>query len=131
MQYIIASHGRLAEGYSDTIKLVTQAEGLHAVCAYTEGIRFPENMGKLLDSFGSDETVVVFTDLLGGSVTQKIMELWGKRENFHVFAGINLPFVLEMILFGSVPSKEYTQTILTQSREQMIYVNDLIGEYGK
>ena len=34
MQYIIATHGRLALGYVDTIRLVTQVEGLHAVCAY-------------------------------------------------------------------------------------------------
>ena len=47
MQYIIATHGRLALGYVDTIRLVTQVEGLHAVCAYMEDSEFPEDMERL------------------------------------------------------------------------------------
>ena len=102
MQYIIATHGRLALGYVDTIRLVTQVEGLHAVCAYMEDSEFPEDMERLLNSFAPGEPVIVFTDLLGGSVTQKIMELWAvpgirrrqpsfcHRDNlkrFHAFQG--------------------------------------------
>ena len=87
MQYIIATHGRLALGYVDTIRLVTQVEGLHAVCAYMEDSEFPEDMERLLNSFAPGEPVIVFTDLLGGSVTQKIMELWAGREQFQVIQG--------------------------------------------
>ena len=39
-------------------------------------------------------------------MTQKIMELWAGREQFQVFAGVNLPFVIETILSGSMPSRE-------------------------
>ena len=63
MQYIIATHGRLALGYVDTIRLVTQVEGLHAVCAYMEDSEFPEDMERLLNSFAPGEPVIVFTDL--------------------------------------------------------------------
>lgn len=126
MQYIIATHGRLALGYVDTIRLVIQVEGLHAICAYMEGAEFPEDMERLLESFPPDEPVIVFTDLLGGSVTQKIMELWSSRNNFHVFAGVNLPFVVETILSGAVPSGDMTEEILSRSREQLVWVNALM-----
>ena len=70
--------------------------------------------------------VIVFTDLLGGSVTQKIMELWAGREQFQVFAGVNLPFVIETILSGSMPSRENMEDMLERSREQMVWVNGLL-----
>ena len=126
MQYIIATHGRLALGYVDTIRLVTQVEGLHAVCAYMEDSEFPEDMERLLNSFAPGEPVIVFTDRLGGSVTQKIMELWAGREQFQVFAGVNLPFVIETILSGSMPSRENMEDLRERSREQMVWVNGLL-----
>lgn len=126
MQYIIATHGKLAQGYVDTIRLVAQVDGLHAICAYMDGSEFPEDMNRLLESFGPDEPVIVFTDLLGGSVTQKIMELWSSRKQFQVFAGVNLPFVIETILSGFMPSEEAVEDTLCRSREQMVWVNALL-----
>lgn len=126
MQYIIATHGRLALGYADTICMVIQSVNLHAICAYMEHSEFPEDMGRLLDSFPLEEPVIVFTDLLGGSVTQKIIELWASRKNFHVFAGVNLPFVVETILSGTIPSGKDINDILCRSREQMVWVNDIL-----
>ena len=59
-------------------------------------------------------------------MTQKIMELWAGREQFQVFAGVNLPFVIETILSGSMPSRENMEDMLGRSREQMVWVNGLL-----
>ncbi len=126
MKYVIATHGKLAQGYEDTIKLVVPTEQVYPICAYEEGLDFPENMERLMASFDKSETVIVFTDLICGSVTQKIMELWGTRENFYLFAGVNLPFVMEIILNGDNPTQEDIEQSIESAREQLICVSGLL-----
>lgn len=126
MKYVIATHGKLAQGYADTIKLVIPTEQIYPICAYEDGFNFPENMERLMMTFDPDESVVVFTDLICGSVTQKIMELWINRKNFYLFSGVNLPLIMEMILNGNEPTHTEIEEYLESAREQMVCVSGLL-----
>lgn len=123
MDELVDQYARLSRGEAPEVnKFAYQL----AYNVYMEDSEFPEDMERLLNSFAPGEPVIVFTDLLGGSVTQKIMELWAGREQFQVFAGVNLPFVIETILSGSMPSRENMEDMLERSREQMVWVNGLL-----
>jgi len=127
MQYIIATHGSLAEGYVNTIQVLTQATNVHAICAYVKGEQFPENLIELLAVYPEEEPVMIFTDLVGGSVSQKIMEVI-KRKNTHIIAGVNLPLILEFIMGNVGTSKEEIEGVIQEAKMQLVYVNPLIED---
>ena len=122
VHYVIVTHGMLAKGFADTIQLLTQKNDIHAVTAYIDD-GFPENLSSLIKVFHEQDEVVVFTDLTCGSVTQKVIELYGSNEHIHVFASVNLSLILEMILYNEVPSEESINMIIEQAREQMCYLH--------
>ncbi len=119
MQYIIASHGNLAKGYKDTIELLTHFQDIHAICAYREE-EFPDNLIKLLESFPKEEMVILFVDILGGSVYQEAVALMKKFSRLHIIAGVNLPLILEILLRES--TEEEIAESVNNAKEQMVYV---------
>ena len=125
MQYIIATHGKLADGYVNTIKVLTQMTNIHPICAYVDGDTFPENMQKLMSQWDISEPVLIFTDILGGSVTQMVVEMWGDRPNTHIIAGANLPLVLEVLCQGDNICESIIQDIIGVAQKQIVYVNAL------
>lgn len=125
MRYIIATHGRLAEGYCSAIKVLTQLNNLYPICAYEEGYDFPNNFISLLSDFSKTEEVIVFTDILGGSVTQQITRLINEY-NIHIVAGINLPLILEFMISNVVIDEEHIQQVIEEARLQITYVNPIV-----
>ena len=91
MKYIVASHGKLASGFQDTVEMLTQYKELYAICAYCEE-EFPENLYKLIEKFPEEE-IIIFADVFGGSVCREALELIQENERIHVVAGINLPLI--------------------------------------
>ncbi|WP_272947202.1 PTS sugar transporter subunit IIA [Sporolactobacillus inulinus] len=73
------------------------------------------------------DEVVVFTDLLGGSVNQSFAK-YTARPHFHVITGINLPIVLTIALKpdDTYLTAEQIRSSLDEAKEQLIYVNDFI-----
>ncbi|MEG0034918.1 MAG: PTS fructose transporter subunit IIA [Bacilli bacterium] len=118
IHYIIASHGQLSQGYTNTINLLTQNNNVNAITAYLDDV-FPDNLIKLMETFQSKDDVIIFTDISCGSVTQKVLELYGNKPNVYIFSGINLPMILEIILHGETPTSEYCDKLLQSAREQI------------
>lgn len=58
MKYIVASHGKLASGFQDTVEMLTQYKELYAICAYCEE-EFPENLYKLIEKFPEEEIIIL------------------------------------------------------------------------
>lgn len=120
--YVVATHGKLAKGFAHTVELLTQKKSIHSITAYIDD-EFPENLTSLLGTFAKEDNVVVFTDLTCGSVTQKIMELYGERENLHIFAGVNLSLILEVILSDQTPNEEYYKGVIESAKDQICYLH--------
>lgn len=120
--YIIATHGKLSQGYIDTIELLTHKENVHALTAYGEE-EFPENLISLMNTFEKGDGVIIFTDLICGSVTQKIMELYGSDQRMHLFAGINLSLILEVLLYEQFPDEAYCYNVVSSAKDQICYLH--------
>ena len=122
--YIIATHGKLAKGFEDTVSLLTQKQDMHSITAYIDD-EFPSNLTALMEGFSEADNVVVFTDLTCGSVTQKIMELYGYRDNLHIFAGVNLSLILEVMLSEQLPNEEYCNSVVESAKDQICYLHNV------
>ena len=82
-----------------------------------------------MDQFESGEQILVFTDLLGGSVNQTFAKFLDSY-NIELIAGVNLPVLMTLALaIGGGDLGETTiRQALEDSRQQIVYVNDMLQE---
>lgn len=122
MKYIIATHGTLAKGYLETLRMFVNEENIYAICAYSiKGDNVENDLNDITCSFLKDEQIIVFTDLFGGSVTQKMIKYFDGW-NSKIYAGINLPFILEVILRGEDINSIEIDGIINEAKNQLIDV---------
>lgn len=123
---LVATHGKLAEGIVSAAEIIAgKQENLFFINGYVDDIPIDKKIEDFLEeNISSDDTLIIFTDIFGGSVNQTAIR-YMTSDKVHVIAGVNLPFVLEVIMMNE---KDITHEKLKEStynvREQIIYVND-------
>lgn len=128
-KFLIVSHGEFAGGMRSALELITGAQsGVIVLEAYVEENKSVESA--LAGLFGDGEEWVVFTDLLGGSITNQVLRTaaeLGVMESVHIVAGMNLPLVIEVIMADpETPVQEVLADAIGMARDQLVYVNPLI-----
>lgn len=129
-RYIVASHGKFAYGVVDTLKiLLGEQENIEYICAYSEQANesIGEKVKEIVDNIKNNEEVVVLTDLLGGSITNEFAKYM--NENIHIVAGINVLFIIEIILGNKdTPVNQLIDTSLDRAKNGMVYLNNYKSE---
>lgn len=123
MKIILASHSKLAEGMKASAEFFG-LRGISVIEQTMDDTNFPKRAMDLLDSI-SDECIIVFTDIMGGSVNQIFTALL-KKYNFFLIAGMNLPMVLELGYAGEV-DEDTIRNCVENSKGQIAYINDYIA----
>lgn len=126
-QYIIASHHKLAYGLKDTVNFLTNGiKTIYDVNAYLDDETKPieEVVKELFSSFDENDEVLVFVDMMGGSVYQKFYPYISDK--VHVICGMGLPLTLALILESEdVPlTQELVHKYVEESKKQIVYVNE-------
>jgi len=127
------SHGELAGGLRSAVDLITGAgEELIVLQAYVDENKSVEDeIAVLLRSAREGDEWIVFTDLLGGSITNQVLRVavgLKVTDAVHIVAGMNLPLVIEVVMAdGSTPVQEVLRDAIAMAREQLVYVNELIS----
>lgn len=118
---IIASHHRLASGMADTIQFLSGKQDIIVLDAYVDSTEITSDVDDLMNSV-KDEEVFIFTDMLGGSVTQYFAPY--ANEHIHIICGMNLPLILSFVLMNKEKiSVEEIEAIIKDSKESIIYIN--------
>jgi mannose/fructose-specific phosphotransferase system component IIA len=128
-KFLIATHGAFAKGISSSLDIIIgPMENVFLLQAYLdENKGIEEELTGLLGNVREDDEWVIFSDLLGGSITNQVLQV-ALRENVHVVAGFNLPVLLEVLLADTNdPIEEVIEQAIIQAREQLVYVNKLIN----
>ena len=132
-KFLIVSHGALAGGFRSALELITGAAGeVFVLQAYLEENKpVEEELVRLLQGAGTEEEWVVFTDLLGGSITNQVLRVMAElpgRDAIHIVAGVNLPLVIEVVLGDpETPVNELLLEAVARARDQLVYVNGIIN----
>ena len=100
---IIASHHKLAKGMADTLEFLSAYPNVYVLSAYVDDQNIEDQIQKMMSEC-KDEEVFIFTDMLGGSVTQKFVPYM--NTNIHLICGMNLPLVLTFALGHVEPYTE-------------------------
>ena len=123
---LLASHHRMASGLKDTLNYIFPSDlNILDISAYLSNPPVEEELAAAIDPIDPDSQILIFTDMVGGSVCQACAPYIIKRPNTHVIAGMNLPLVLTLALqakSGNLTEAGIAQAI-EEARSQIVYVN--------
>ncbi|MDU1910083.1 hypothetical protein [Fusobacterium sp.] len=123
---VIASHHKLAFGMKKTVEFLTGFTGIYELSAYLDNGDIREQIKEIMDNIKEDDEVFVFTDILGGSVTQNFFPYCSDK--VHVICGMNLPVILSVITeIDEDIKKEDIYRMIEESRESIVYVNECMA----
>lgn len=128
-KFIIATHGRMASGTRSSLEIILgQNEDLFLIEAYTEENKgIEEDLERIFKEIDVGTELIIFTDLLGGSITNQVLRFTRDR-NIHIVSGFNLALLVEIIMADSDQSPgEIIELAIIAAREQMVYVNKLMN----
>lgn len=119
---LIASHGHLASGIQSSLEILTGlGKQVSVIDAYVDDHDYISDIKKFIDDLNGD-TGIIFTDLLGGSVNQKVMLEVADHENIFVITGTNLPIVLSVALATEPTTKASLNELIKDSQVQIVDV---------
>jgi fructoselysine and glucoselysine-specific PTS system IIA component len=127
-KFLIATHGTLANGLKSSLDVIAgPQDNVFFIQAYLDNIdSIQGELETLLKNRDPHEEWIIFTDLLGGSITNQVVR-FASGEYVHIIAGVNMPLLLELVLSDpAIPVEAVIEDILTKAREQMVYVNKLL-----
>lgn len=100
---LVASHGHLASGIRSSIGILTgMADMVEAVDCYVDNSDFTPRIQAFIDSVGPEDEAIIFTDIYGGSVFQKVVLMEPEKRGIVHVTGMNLGLVIEALL-GAEP----------------------------
>ncbi|MBN6334937.1 PTS mannose transporter subunit IIAB, partial [Escherichia coli] len=74
------------------------------------------------------DEVVIFTDLLGGSINNSAVSVLMRHRNVFVVAGINLTLLLEFLLCEEATTEAAIIYATSAARESIVFINPLITQ---
>jgi len=125
-EIIIASHNHMASGLESTLEFIAgKQDNVQVLDAYVDGDPIDDKVKNLFDGIDDDVEVIVFTDMLAGSVNQKFFP-YRTRPHTHIITGMNLPVVLGIAMEGTNDyiTVDRIHHIISESRNALQYVNE-------
>lgn len=96
---LVASHGYLANGIKSSVGILTGNQDLiTAVNAYVDESDYTPQIEEFINSVTPDDDAVIFTDIYGGSVFQKVTLLEPEKKGIVHVTGVNLAAVIEALI---------------------------------
>lgn len=125
-EYVLMSHGKLSCGMKHTVEMIIgETPNLHCI-----GMDPDEGVNKLLADLNelmenhSDSKFVLITDLFGGSVNNKVFELFQSNPDIEIVTGMNLSMVIELVL-QSESTEENIRSAISLGKDNMLYMRDV------
>ncbi len=119
---LIATHGKLASGFKDALKIIIgDNENITVLNAFSQVENPKDEIKSFLENLTKEDELVVFTDLMGGSVNQMFMQYLHKY-NMHLITGINLPLLCQLMLSENITEQVILDSI-EMAKTEIKYVN--------
>lgn len=123
---VIATHGKLAEGFRNTLDILGIAldhiSAMNFYCGETCG---EKEVKQCFDDLKQGEQLIICTDIQFGSVNQMFLKEAARRNVIDVFiiTGVNLPLLLEIATSTSPLTKVELTTMVQKAANQLTLVD--------
>jgi mannose PTS system EIIA component len=124
---IVASHSNLASGMVKALKFFSgDILDVSYIDAYVDNQPIDKQVKELVESVVDNDEIIIFTDLLGGSVNQQFYNYVSKPHT-HLITGMNLPIVLSISMEtpDSYLDTDTISRLVEESKQQIVYMNNL------
>lgn len=125
---IFASHHNLAVGLKDTVQYILPNVGkITAIAGYIDNSSIEEKINEVMVRDNEDTDILIFTDMLGGSVNQAFIK-YINQPNVYLITGMNLPVVLTILLntLNKRLTDNHIREAIQEAQDQLVYVNDYL-----
>ncbi len=120
---LIASHGHFASGLKSSIDILTgMAKKIQVIDAYVDKSDYTKQITDFIQN--AKRPAVIFTDLKGGSVNQKVVLKAAQEKDIFIVTQTNLAVVLAVFLDNEKLTKEHLQDLINQSQVELFQLND-------
>lgn len=130
MKILCMSHGTMAEGVVQSAKMIVgDVKFLDYINAYVDGNDDIEK--KIVDYLNQNrgQTIIVCTDIFGGSVNNNWMKYLNTEGNLYLIAGLSLPLIIELVLKIEQKSQDNINKIIKRSiksaKDSVKFCNEL------
>ena len=126
---LLISHGSMAEGVKHAVSMIADASMVETLSLMPEANpeEFRAQIQAKLDEMDTENGVVIFVDLLGGTPGNQAAYFCTPEHKAEVITGMNLPMVLEFVIrnqFGEVDLEE----VLATGQAGITHLNKLLGQ---
>lgn len=130
MKILCMSHGTMAQGVVQSAKMIVgDVKFLDYINAYVDGNDDIED--KIVDYLNKNrgQTIIVCTDIFGGSVNNNWMKYLNKESNLYLIAGLSLPLIIDLVLKIKQKSQDNINKIIKRSiksaKDSVKFCNEL------
>lgn len=121
-QILIATHGKMASGIRYTAELIVgRSEEITTIDAYVNPEDDIEAQFKEYFTDHGKDRIFVFTDLMGGSVNQKLMK-YAESENVTLITGTNLAVLMQVMMSDENVTDAEIEEFIDEARQQLQWV---------
>ncbi|MGJ0022132.1 PTS sugar transporter subunit IIA [Streptococcus dysgalactiae] len=127
-KFLIGSHGRLASGLQSSIDILAgMGKSLEIIDAYVDDSDYTSQIDDFIAGVAADEQGLIFTDLLGGSVNQKMVTavMASGKDNIFLITNSNLATLLSVMFLNpeEALTKDKIVTVINDSQVQLVDLN--------
>lgn len=124
-KFLIGSHGRLASGLQSSIYILAgMGQSLEIIDAYVDDSDYTSQIDDFIAGVAADEQGLIFTDLLGGSVNQKMVTavMASGKDNIFLITNSNLATLLSVMFLNpdEALTKDKIVTVINESQVQLV-----------
>jgi len=127
---IILGHGALAEGLVDAVRRICDI-GEDALEPLSNRGLSPESLARAVEVRLGGGPVVIFTDLPSGSCSFAARRLCAGRSDVAVISGVNLPLLLEFVMYRHLPLEDLVPRLLEKGRAGIVCVPMELGGHAR
>ena len=127
---VIATHGQMASGIKNTLEVLTDRKEIYVLDAYVkeDDIESQMELLKMWLKERKDGMTLIFTDLLAGSVNQRMTREF-LRDKVYIITGFNLALLLECLMMDeeTITRQSILQAI-ERAKDEIVFVNELLNK---
>ncbi|MCD7946488.1 MAG: PTS sorbitol transporter subunit IIB [Clostridiales bacterium] len=132
-RYVFATHHSMATGLRDTMEFLTKTEdALYDISAYMNAAGDEDLASVVADLFAGfdpEDTVVIITDLMSGSVNQKFFPYIG--EKVFLLSGVNVPLAMQLMLADEDElTCDFIEECVEEARSRLLLLNTNLPQEG-
>ncbi|WP_179394812.1 PTS sugar transporter subunit IIA [Lacticaseibacillus absianus] len=122
-EILIASHGHMASGLQSSLEILTgMGARVQVIDAYVDDSDYTAQIAAFIAT--AKRPAVIFTDLKGGSVNQKVVLAAAGHPDVFVVSQMNLAIILAVLLDAEPLSAGHLDDLIVQSQVERITLTD-------